>query len=189
MVVAPTALPAARRLRLRPLRTSIHQPAVELGQLFRSSLDVLDGCMSVGDHRFDQAGFGVHRREMQRRRVATAGGTTDSRQPQRPARQGLAPGLRVVLRLVVRQRQHELLVGLVLAALLARVVLGVKAMSCLMRRRSSTTGLVMLQPLRRKSSSMACQPWLASMPCIQSSHLSSRSISRLTLADLRSRRR
>ena len=42
-------------------------------------------------------------------------------------------------------------------------------------------------PLRRNSSSMARQPWLASPARVQSARLNNRSISRVTLADPRSR--
>ena len=63
--------------------------------MLRSRPDVPDGRLDIGDHRFDQAHFGVHGREVKRGLVAAAGGAAHRGQQQRPTGQRLAPRLRV----------------------------------------------------------------------------------------------
>ena len=67
------------------------------GQLLRSTPNVADSRLNIGDHRFDQPGFGVHRCEVQRGLPAVADGAPDGgqQQQQRPAGQRLSSCLRV----------------------------------------------------------------------------------------------
>ena len=51
--------------------------------------------MNIGDHRFDQGDFGVHRCEVQRGLIAAAGAAAHGGQQQRPTRQRLTQGLGV----------------------------------------------------------------------------------------------